>query len=269
LKIMLPLYKTFHKPTRFINLIFFSILGAGLISPLPGCSKSPPLSLSVLTIDPLRSSINPRVIQYAGDFLIISSISSPFIELSPNEGWSFPFCASWQRLDDGKSVTCELMENLQWSDGSPMTAAEIVESLKESTHSSKISGVGKLVQQITLESPHRLKIEFSLGGPNALWALTGLDQVILDPLSREQIRKNGTLQLENGLQRSSGRFRLKSIGAGMAKLEPNPYFPIATSQSILSKSSATFRFKKSKVVSLRNLRVPSHRSWPALFPPRT
>jgi hypothetical protein len=106
-----------------------------------------------------------------------------------------------------------------------MTATEIIDSLKESAHSSNTSGICKLVKQITLESPNRLTIQFNRSGSNSLWVFTGLDQVILDPFSREQLRKNGSLQLENGLQRSSGRFRLKSIAGGRVFMEPNPYFP--------------------------------------------
>jgi hypothetical protein len=198
---------------------------------LPGCSKAPPRSLHVLTVDPVRSSFNPWIVQYAADFLVTSSVSSPFIEVNQNERWSLPFCASWKRLDNGKRLTCELAENLRWSDGSSMKATEILDSLKESVQTSRASGIAKLVEQITLEAPNRLTIELNQTGSDALWAFTGLDQVILDPDSREQIRKFGSLQLEKGLKRSSGRFRLNAISSGIVQLEPNPYFPVASSRA--------------------------------------
>jgi hypothetical protein len=184
-----------------------------------------------LTVDPLRSSFNPWIARYAADFLVTSSISSPFIEVNQNEKWSFPFCASWKRLDNGKRLTCELAENLRWSDASPMKATEILDSLKESVRTSRASGIAKLVKQITLEAPNRLTIELNQTGSDALWAFTGADQVILDPDSREQIRKFGSLQLGNGLKRSSGRFRLKAISSGVVRLEPNSYFPVASSRA--------------------------------------
>jgi hypothetical protein len=208
--------------------------GAGIITLLQSsCSKTTVQSLHILTILPIRSEINPWSVKYAADYLVSASISTPFVELDENEKWSFPFCSSWKRLNGSGKITCELLENLRWSDGSPMEPQEIVDSLQESVRTFHLSGIAELVQKITLEPPRQVTLEFRQNGLSSLWAFTGLDQAILAPDLRAEIRTQGFLHLDQGLRRGSGRFRLIAITPGHIKLEPNPYFPGTSSRAKL------------------------------------
>jgi MarR-like DNA-binding transcriptional regulator SgrR of sgrS sRNA len=182
---------------------------------------------------PIRHEFNPWSVDYAADFLISSSVSTSFVELDQNEKWSFPFCSSWKRLSEGDKITCELFEDLRWSDGSPMKPDEIIDSLRESMRTTRTSGIAQLVKKIALEPPRQVTIEFEHNSAMPLWAFTGLDQAILDPEARAQIRTIGFLNSGHGLKRGSGRFRLNAVNSGHVNLEPNPYFPTASSRATL------------------------------------
>lgn len=78
-----------------------------------------------VAIDTEPDSLDPLKGQFASSALLYKQLHAPLTEYSPSGGLAPGLAQSW-RSDDGLTWRFRLAEDLQWSDGMPLTAEDVV-----------------------------------------------------------------------------------------------------------------------------------------------
>lgn len=203
-------------------LIFFGLLAALLSQ--NACHKSSPQAqpnaikpIRFLISAPLRQKMDPYNLVQMADYLIALQLWTPLIELDSGSFTPSSLARKWSRSPDALEWTFELKPDLKWSDGKPLTAQDIVSSLKYSI--SRETFLSKIVKKIVLADEKRIR--FVLHEPSELFMphLGSTRHVI-----SEMFRSKTPLDFSQKKLRSTGAFRLADAREGTVLLEPNPHF---------------------------------------------
>lgn len=168
---------------------------------------------------------NPRKIQSAGDWLTSTYLWGRLVRYGEVGSESGDLAQSWRRSPDGLEWVFKLQPNAQWSDGSPMTAAEVVVSLKESISGTVHTNLGRYVREISVVGTGMIQFKLSKLPENFLFSLACPDFSITDP------GKSHSLNGEYHSVRFSGPYRAIRSDAGMVELERNLHYAGPHSQS--------------------------------------
>ena len=100
--------------------------GAGALA-LSACGGQEPVPSGLLraAIDREADSLDPLVGQFASSSLMYKQLHAPLTDYSPDAGLAPGLAESWSS-DDGRRWTFRLRENLVWSDGTPLTAYDVL-----------------------------------------------------------------------------------------------------------------------------------------------
>ncbi len=142
---------------------------------------------------------------------------------------------SWEKSADGRTYTFHLRKGLRFSDGSPLTSADVVFSNSVVYDPKVHPSVAELMKiggkPFDVSAPDPLTVVYRLPESYALF-LTAVGSVYIMPKARlEKALAEGRFESEYGVNTrpadlvSSGPFRLKSYAPNeRVTLEPNPHF---------------------------------------------
>ena len=85
----------------------------------------------IVASDTEPRSLNPAIVASNGVFFISSKIVEPLAEMDYETGLKPLLAESWQASDDGMSFTVKLRPGITWSDGEPLTSADVAFSAME------------------------------------------------------------------------------------------------------------------------------------------
>lgn len=171
--------------------------------------------------------INPLLSQYnQADQDLVSLIFNGLTRID-GEGHVQPDLATgWQSNDDGTVVVFTLRRDVQWQDGAPFTAADVIftTGLMQDPEFPGVPYLGQLWRDITVEKLDDTTVRFILPEPSP----TFLEYTAIGILPRHRLENIAAKELLsqpfNLKPIGTGRFKLDEINARFARLSANPYF---------------------------------------------
>lgn len=109
----------------FSRRAFLAASAAGLAVSACGRSEDGAEAMLRVAIETEPDSLDPLKGQFASSALLYKQLHAPLTEYSPSGGLAPGLASSW-RTSDASVWTFRLNEGLQWSDGAPLTAHDIV-----------------------------------------------------------------------------------------------------------------------------------------------
>jgi len=196
-------------------------------TPMPEAAPRPIQLASAGSPGPLLS----MVADGAAEADLAAHLQVPLVRWQ--NGKALPAWAThWSWADEGLAVTFTLRTDLRWSDGTPLTPADLVTAWALTRHADVASRLRPYAQELTPDSPVVLgpdQVRFSYGQPGLperrLWALA---QVLPAPQHRLADADPATLRghPEARAPLSSGPYLLDEQDPGATyRLRPNPMWP--------------------------------------------
>ncbi len=154
------------RPRNFFStfgyLLFFVVAGLLATSPLVGAQ-----TLTIGFADPL-SSMDPQLNNHAGD----RSNDLHFWDLLIENKWNKlrpGLAKSWKALDE-KTWEIKLREDVEWHDGQPFTAEDVIFSYQRARNvpgsSASFAGYLRTVETVTAKDPHTLIVKTTVPNPD-------------------------------------------------------------------------------------------------------
>lgn len=123
-------------PTRRIRMALAAALALAAASALASCSSAGPGSgssgavLHIGTTYPI-DSMNPFVAQSDYSYAVYEYIYPQLVQYNADLGIAPDFARSWSVSKDGKTWTFRTVPHAHWSDGKPLTAADVAWTINE------------------------------------------------------------------------------------------------------------------------------------------
>jgi oligopeptide transport system substrate-binding protein len=229
-----------------VHLTRRTALAAPAAALLAACTRrsGPPADLLRAAIDSEPDSLNPLKGQFASSALLYKQLHAPLTEYSPSGGLAPGLASSW-RSADARTWRFTLREGLMWSDGTPLTAEDVVwtaqRAVDPSTGFADLGDFFAVVnaraalrgevppEQIGVSAPDLRTVIFQLDRPVALFPVLMRE---FYPLARHALEASpeGWLRPEGWI--SAGAYRLSGRGALSLTLSRNPRFHAAQSVAI-------------------------------------
>jgi peptide/nickel transport system substrate-binding protein len=168
------------------------LLAVGL--PLAACSggntnaSSGGRSILYVTASEEMSDLNPFTGSLQGKTQIFSAIGTPMLYVNPNNQVTSQSLSSWKVSNNDQTVTLTLKPGMKWSDGKPMTSADMKMTLiayLDATISLNAGRVGAIEGQDTigkdtttplsqlnvagLSTPNKQTLQITLATPDVAW----------------------------------------------------------------------------------------------------
>ena len=260
-------------------LIGLAAIASGCSQSLPSANESPELEAAdttaierddtVLRMLYSRAPItlNPHLATGIQDFEAGRIVLEPLAttndrgELVPVLAAAIPTAEGESVSPDGKSVTWTLRSDIQWSDGTPFTAEDVVftyEFIKDAQVNAATAQYYEAIESVEAVEEHKVKITFK--EVTAAWQIpfTGQTGVILPKHIFEPLEGSGARQAEANLQPiGTGPYQVAVSQPGMIVYEPNTNYrepsltferieliggiaPYAAAREVLSTGTADF-----------------------------
>ena len=221
-------------------------LGLTAAGALAACSRSAPAPDGLLRValDSQPDSLDPLKGQFASAALMYKQLHAPLTEYSPRGGLAPGLATSW-RSEDGRTWTFRLARGLQWSDGTPLTAEDVVWTARRAVdpttgfadlgdffavENARAALAGDAAPEaIGVEAPDPRTVAFRLDQP------VGLFPVLMRefyPLPRHAVAANPERWTRAGNWVSAGPYVLEATGPLSFDLARNPRFHASASVSI-------------------------------------
>lgn len=221
-------------------------------------------------------TLNPHLATGVQDFEAGRIVFEPLAttndrgELVPVLADAIPTVANGGVAEDGKSVTWQLRSDVQWSDGTPLTAADVAFTYAFVSNAEVGAATAQYyesVESVEAVDEHTVKVTFQQ--PTAAWEIpfTGQTGVILPKHVYESVNNNTAQQAEANFRPiGTGPYQVASFQIGMVVYEPNPNYrnsaptfeqvelvggiaPYAAAREVLNTGEADFAY---------NLQVEAH-----------
>ena len=108
------------KRTVFLMVLVFVAIPAAI-----ALAQGPEETLIRTTLGGDISTLNPALIADSASIDVSSFLWDGLFEADPNTGEPLPKLATWELSDDGLTYTFTINEDAVWSDGTPITAADV------------------------------------------------------------------------------------------------------------------------------------------------
>lgn len=162
-------------------------------------------------------NVDPIQLRTAGDWSMLQNLYSNLVEMASNKLARPALAERWVQSPDGKKWTFFLRPGLRWSDGSEMTARQIVASLSRAHRGTTHTKLSSFVTSIRSEDVNRIEFELVETPVNFLISLAFVDSAIVHP----QSYADGKFTWDAP---SSGAFRVVSFGEREIQLSANPHY---------------------------------------------
>ncbi len=183
---------------------------------------------------PFRASIGvtPRILDPALDsnafhFWFINQLFSGLLQLTAEDELLPDVAQSWEVLDGGRTYVFHLRDDVSWSDGNPVTAADFEYSWKRVLHPDNDQSLGEVLfdikgarafRQRQMEDPDQLGIQavdahtliVQLEEPSSYF-LQIMATAVTKPVPKHMVEKQGLAWSEPEKIITNGPFTLKSL----------------------------------------------------------
>ena len=145
-------------------------------------------SILYVTASEEMGDLNPFGAAQQGKTQILSTIGTPMLYVDPANQVTSQVLKSWTISSSDKTITLTLKPNIKWSDGQPMTSADMLMSLTaylDATISSNAGQIGAVAGQNTigtdtttpasqlkvagLTTPNKYTLQIMLAAPDVAW----------------------------------------------------------------------------------------------------
>jgi len=197
-----------------------------------------------VAIDTEPDSLDPLKGQFAASALLYKQLHAPLTEYSPSGGLAPGLAQSW-RSEDGLTWRFRLAEGLQWSDGAPLTAEDVVWTAQRAVDPrTGFANLGDFfavtgardalagrapASAIGVTAPDARTILFELETPIGAFPVLMRE---FYPLPRHAVEAHGDRWVRAEHWVSSGPYILREANALTYLLAKNPHFQAAASVSI-------------------------------------
>jgi peptide/nickel transport system substrate-binding protein len=161
--------------------VVLGLTGAACSSAKSTNNKAPTTLHTVMSEE--ADDLNPFTPTLQGKSQILSTIGMPMLYVDSTSKLTSRVLKSWTASPDAKTITLVLKPNIQWSDGKPMTSADLLMSLtdyldaKVSVNAGRIGPVvgldalasGKAKTISGLSAPDKSTLVIKLVNPDAAW----------------------------------------------------------------------------------------------------
>ncbi len=205
------------KLKRTIIIIFLVLNGFVILMPH---TRSAPAQQPIRFLQPFwptKIHGDPTGTVYVGDWDIFQNLYSTLVEMASANAVRPALAERWTQSADGKHWVFYLRKNLRWSDGSSMTAEQIVASLKRSVKGTHHTNLSAYVESIKALPEHQIELLLKKTPPNFLTLLAFVDSSILHP----DAYKNGKFSWDAP---NSGAFRVVTYNDTKIEFIANPYY---------------------------------------------
>src|SRR5260221_9433385 len=123
---------------RTVSGILFCALLCLFVAMNPGCTKRETLvergnreGIFHISVGSEPSDLDPHTVTGLGEAKLVQALFDPLVSFEPGTLAPVPaLAASWEISGDGMTYTFHLRADAKWSDGSPLTAQDCVDSWK-------------------------------------------------------------------------------------------------------------------------------------------
>lgn len=186
--------------------------------PLGGARGSDlPNAKTVRTYMSFSMPIDPSNILTQADLDLSHSLATSLIEWDESMQPTAALASSWETVSDSK-IAIHLKPNAKWSDGSNITASEVVASFDRAKriHRDALDGLFGMVKQISAANKQTVLFEL-----NVPVSKSGIYRKLTEPMyGILHVNADGTLDLK----KSSGPFLVGSSSASEIQLQVNRYW---------------------------------------------
>ncbi|WP_421851421.1 ABC transporter substrate-binding protein [Oricola sp.] len=104
-----------------------ALMAAAVIAAQPALAQESPATGGTLVVanDTEPRNLNPAIVASNGVFFVASKIVEPLAEMDYETGLKPLLAESWSASDDGLSFTVNVRKGVTWSDGEPLTSADV------------------------------------------------------------------------------------------------------------------------------------------------
>ncbi len=164
-----------------------------------------------------KANVDPVTLQTAGDWTILQNLYSGLVEMGSAKTARPALAESWVRSPDGRNWKFKLRKNLKWSDGSVMTPADILESLKRAIKGTTHTQMHTYVDEVLINSNEEIEFHLKASPENFLINLAFIDLSITHPRAYSAGKFSWDAPV-------SGAFTVKSVLTDRIELKANPNY---------------------------------------------
>lgn len=201
------------RPHQILLAVGALALAAALIVPFKGKHVSIESSGRILQSFWPTYHIDPARLQTAGDWITMRNLYASLVDQQARDVVRPDLAESWTRSQDGLNWTFKLRPNLKWSDGSPMTPGQIVESLKFTMNGTTHTQLGSFVESVAVNSAGDILFHLKNLPENFLTTLSFVDLAIVHPAARSASAFSWTTPTSGPYQFISGDDKVYTVQA--------------------------------------------------------
>ena len=145
-------------------------------SNLAGASNGGTLRIAWLT----PAQLDPRSVSGMSEIAVLNALYDYLFETDASSNLVPCLASSWERSEDGKRYTLQLVDNAVFHDGSPLTARDVVWTIRwQLDAGGTIADVLAAIESVEVAGDHKVVFNIKAPDPDFLYRLTEYKIVIL------------------------------------------------------------------------------------------
>ena len=145
-------------------------------SNLAGASNGGTLRIAWLT----PAQLDPRSVSGMSEIAVLNALYDYLFETDASSNLVPCLASSWERSEDGKRYTLQLVDNAVFHDGSPLTARDVVWTIRwQLDAGGTIADVLAAIESVEVAGDHKVIFNIEAPDPDFLYRLTEYKIVIL------------------------------------------------------------------------------------------
>ena len=147
-------------------------------APLANMARAQDDTLRIAWLTPAQ--LDPRSISGMSEIAVLNALYDYLFETDASSNLAPCLASSWERTEDGKRYTLQLVENAVFHDGSPLTAHDVVWTIRwQLDAGGTIADLLAAIESVEADGDHTVVFSTNAPDPDFLYRLTEYKIVIL------------------------------------------------------------------------------------------
>ena len=147
-------------------------------APLANMARAQDDTLRIAWLTPAQ--LDPRSISGMSEIAVLNALYDYLFETDASSNLAPCLASSWERTEDGKRYTLQLVENAVFHDGSPLTAHDVVWTIRwQLDAGGTIADLLTAIESVEADGDHTVVFSINAPDPDFLYRLTEYKIVIL------------------------------------------------------------------------------------------
>ncbi len=147
-------------------------------APLANIARAQDDTLRIAWLTPAQ--LDPRSISGMSEIAVLNALYDYLFETDASSNLAPCLASSWERTEDGKRYTLQLVENAVFHDGSPLTAHDVVWTIRwQLDAGGTIADLLAAIESVEADGDHTVVFSINAPDPDFLYRLTEYKIVIL------------------------------------------------------------------------------------------